>query len=206
MKKTSLITITSVFLLTLGLISTLWLDSSIGDRIVNIVTVVTAIIGAVALYVQFKKDKGINTASFLMEYSKSFYNDYDLIDVFHELEKYSCDNNYRFDYDKYSAKIIAYLEWIESIASLLERGTIDFYTIDNTISYRFFVIVNNPQVQENELIKYDEYWRGTYWLYDHWYKYEMKRGLEMPLSETALHLTENYEQNVKHVYEKISIR
>ena len=64
MKKTSLITITSVFLLTLGLISTLWLDSTIGDRIVNIVTVVTAIIGAVALYVQFKKDKGINTASF----------------------------------------------------------------------------------------------------------------------------------------------
>ena len=206
MKKTSFITILSVVLISLALAATLFLDDSLGSRIVNIVTIITGVVGAIALFVQFKKDKAVNTASFLMEYSRSFYNGYDLLDTFHELEKHNADKDYKFDYDKYSAKIIAYLEWIESIASLVERGTIDFYTIDNTISYRFFIIVNNPQVQENELVHYAEYWRGTYWLYDNWYRYENKRGLEMPCAETALHLTKGYEENVKKVYKKIAIR
>lgn len=182
----------------------MWLDSSIGSRIVNIITVITGIIGAIALYFQFKKDKQVNTASFLMDYSKSFYNDYDLLDIFAELEKHSDNPKYTFDYEKYQAKIIIYLQWIESIASLIERNIIDFYTIDNIISYRFFLIVNNPQVQENELIPWAEYYRGTYFLYEQWYKYELKRGLEMPLSETGLHLTADYNKNIEKIHSKIN--
>lgn len=204
MKKTTLITILSAILISFSLICTLLLDDSIGSRIVNVITVITAVIGAVALFIQFKKDKEVNTASFLMEYSKSFYNDYNLYDIFCELEKTSVNPDYKIDIEKFHNKIIVYLQWIESIASLLERNIIDFYTIDNIFSYRFFIIVNNAEVQKHELAKYSEYYRGTYYLYDRWYKYELKRGLEIPLIETGLHLSENYEQNIEFIKKKIN--
>lgn len=194
LKKTSVISILSTLILIAALVSTLWMDDGIGSRIVNVVTVVTAIIGAVALFIQFKKDKQINTASFLMEYSKSFYNDYDLLDAFTELDKHNTDPSYQFDFKKFQPKIVVYLQWIESIASLIEQNTIDLYTIDNIMSYRFFIIVNNKQVQEGEIIPNASFYRGTYYLYDRWYKFEQERGLEIPLESDGLHLTKGYQE------------
>lgn len=206
MKKTSLLTILSTLLIAVALVGSLWLDDSIGSRIVNVITVITGIIGAIALFVQFKKDKQVNTASFLMDYSKSFYNDYDLADVFAELDKHNSDPNYTFDMKKYQSKLVSYLEWIESIASLVQSNVIDLYTIDNIMSYRFFIIVNNKQVQDAELVPNAEFYRGTYYLYDVWYKYEQKRGLAVPLSDTGLHLSKDYEENLAKVKKAIQIR
>ncbi len=203
MKKTSLITILSTILIIAALVSSLWLDDNIGSRVVNIVTVITAIIGAIALFIQFKKDKQINTASFLVEYSKSFYNDYDLFDVFAELDKHNSNPSYQFDFKKFQSKIVVYLEWIESLAALVERNTIDLYTIDNIMSYRFFLIVNNKQVQDGELLPNAKYYRGTYYLYDKWYNYEQQRGLEMPLASSGLHLTEGYQEIIQGIKSKI---
>ncbi len=204
MKKTSLITIISTFVIAVALISTLWLDDSIGSRIVNVVTVITAIIGAIALFIQFKKDKQINTASFLVEYSKSFYNDYDLLDIFAELDKHNSDPSYKFDFKKFQPKIVAYLQWVESLASLVEQNTIDLYTIDNIMSYRFFLIVNNKQVQDGELIPNAKFYRGTYYLYDRWFKFEQKRGLNIPLASDGLHLTKGYQENIVQTKKKIN--
>lgn len=203
MKKTTLITVLSTILIIVALISSLWLDDSIGSRIVNVVTVITAIIGAIALFIQFKKDKQINTASFLVEYSKSFYNDYDLFEVFAELDKHNTDPSYQFDFKKFQSKIVVYLEWVESLASLIERNTIDLYTIDNIMAYRFFLIVNNKQVQDGELIPNAMFYRGTYYLYDKWYDYEQKRGLEMPLASDGLHLTKGYQEIIQNIKSKI---
>jgi len=198
-KKTSLITILSTVIIVVALIGSLWLDNSLGSRLVNVVTIITAVIGAIALFLQFKKDKQINTASFLLEYSKSFYNEYNLLDIFSELDKVNPNKDYKFDFEKYQAKIVVYLEWIESLASLIERNVLDFYTIDNILSYRFFIIVNNKQVQDNELIPCSDYYRGVFYLYDLWYKFELKRNIAMPLFETALHLNKNYNEIIKKV-------
>lgn len=138
-----------------------------------------------------------------MDYSKSFYNDYDLYEVFSELNKCHDIPGYKFDYDKYSTKVMVYLDWIESISSLIERNVIDFYTIDNIMTYRFFIIVNNPVVQERELIPFSTYYRGTYYLYNRWHKYETQRELAMPLYETALHLSKGYDETLKNVFEKV---
>lgn len=205
-KKTSLITILSTVIIVVALIASLWLDNNLGSRIVNIVTIITAVIGAIALFLQFKKDKQINTASFLLEYSKSFYNEYNLLDIFSELDKVNPNKDYKFDFEKYQAKIVVYLEWIESLASLIERNVLDFYTIDNILSYRFFIIVNNKQVQDNELIPYANFYRGVFYLYDLWYKYEHKRNITMPLHETALHLSKNYNEIIKNVFGKIKTK
>ena len=85
------------------------------------------------------------------------------------------------------------------MASLIERDIIDFYIIDNILSYRFFVFVNNPQVQEKELLPYYQNYRGTIYLYNRWYKFEENRGLKIPLMETALHLTPGYNDKINDI-------
>lgn len=127
-----------------------------------------------------------------MDYSTSFYDDYGLMEIFVELEKHKNNPDYKIDMEKFQSQVAVYLQWVESIASLVERNVIDFYTIDNIIAYRFFLLVNNKQVQDTVLVKNADFYRGTYYLYDRWYNYELKRGLKMPLEETALHLSENY--------------
>lgn len=203
MKKNRIITILAVLLLIASLIGSLFLNDSIGARVANVVTIITAIIGAIALFIQFKNDKTINKASFLLDYNRSFYNDYQLGELFSELDKSNCDENYVIDYNKYRADIVKYFEWIETMASLVERNVIDLYMFDNIFAYRFFVIVNNKVAQENELIKYKEYYRGVYYLYDVWYKFETKRGLKMPLAENGLHLTEGYEETLEQIRQKL---
>ncbi len=89
MKKTTIISTISAIVIIASLIGSLWLDDSIGSRIVNVVTVITGLIGAVALFVQFKKDKQINTANFLMNYGTSFFDEYNLMDIFSELDKFT---------------------------------------------------------------------------------------------------------------------
>ena len=81
----------------------------------------------------------------------------------------------------------------------MERDAIDLYTFDNVISYRFFIITNNKYVQENELVPEKKYYRGIYYLYDIWYKYEKKRGIAMPMEETSLCFTEGYGEFLQKV-------
>ena len=201
MRRSYYIIIISVSLLLLAIVSTLWLDSDMATRIVNIITITTGVIGILALFFEFRRNKKINTATFLEDYSKSFFNcDYDLVECFSELEKCAENKKYKLDYDKYAPKIAVYLQWVEAIASLVERRTINLYTIDNALSYRFFIIVNNPVVQQKELLPNAQFYRGTFYLYDKWYKFEQKRKLEMPLDNTALRHVANYDDLVKSVF------
>ena len=103
----------------------------------------------------------------------------------------------------YKPKLIVYLQWVESIASLVERGVIDLYTVDNTLAYRFFLIVNNPDVQKHILIPRQQFYRGTFYLYERWHKYEESRGLPMPLNDTALKNVDSYSDIIKEIKTQI---
>ena len=53
MKKNIIITSISTFLIAVALIVSLFFDDAIGGRVSQIVTLITALIGAAALFVQF---------------------------------------------------------------------------------------------------------------------------------------------------------
>lgn len=68
--KNSVLTIATM-LIVIGIIISSFL-TEYSSLIATITTTITAVIGAVALFIQFKKDKEINKASFLLEVSKQF--------------------------------------------------------------------------------------------------------------------------------------
>ncbi len=194
--KNKIITYMSIFLIIIALIVSLFFDGVIGSRIATIITTITAIIGAIALFIQFKRDKDLNQATFLIEYSKQFYDTYNCADILNELETYRKTPNYEIDVEKYYKEIVGYLEWLESLASLVNNEILPIDKIDNVLSYRFFIIVNNKQIQDYEIIPCKEFYRGIYNLYKKWAQYKRKFNLPIILEETELSKTLDYNEIV----------
>lgn len=194
MKKNKSITIISVILLSTALIGSLFLDDVIGSRISNVVTIITAIIGAVALFLQFKRDKDLNEAGFVVDYSVQFYDIYNLQDILNELENCRKDKKYKIDMDKYYKDIVGYLQWLESLAALVNSKILSIEKIDDVLSYRFFLIVNNKQIQNYEIIPCKTYYRGIYNLYRTWSNYKKKNNLEIIFENNELSSTKGYDE------------
>ena len=196
MRKSKSITVIGITLLSVALIGSLFLDDVIGSKISNIVTIITAIIGAVALFLQFKRDKDLNEASFIVDYSVQFYDIYKLQDVLNELENCRKDEQYKIDMDKYYKDIVGYLQWLESLAALVNGKIIPVEKIDDVLSYRFFLIVNNKQVQDYEIIPCRAYYHGIYNLYNIWSNYKKKNELEILFEKNELSNTAGYNEIV----------
>ena len=192
MKKT--IIIISIALISIALLSVLFLDSYLGTKYSNIITVITAIIGAVSLFIQFKKDKKINEGGFILNFSIHFYQIYDCKNIMNELEKCRSNANYKLDFNKWYTDIVSYLEWCESLAAMVNSGILSLDKIDDMLSYRFFLIVNNKTVQDNEIVPSKEFYHGIYKLYDKWSKYKKKNNLNIIFEENELSKTEGYNE------------
>lgn len=54
------------------------------------------------------------------------------------------------------------------------------------MSYRFFLIVNNKQIQDRELIANRDFYRGICKLYPTWEKYKRDNGLVIIHEENSL--------------------
>ena len=159
-KKSLYVLIIAVAVISLSMLSSLFLlDDVMAERFVSVITAITAVIGATALFYQFKRDKNLNEATFLVEYSQQFYATYDCAELMNELEKCRADKTYRLDTERYYQKIVAYLEWLETLASLINSNVLEIPTIDDVLSYRYFLIVNNRQIQDCELVRFWEFYR-----------------------------------------------
>lgn len=200
MKKNKSLTLLSCLLLIVALCSTLFLEDSIGTRVSDIITIATALIGALALFFQFKRDKDINQASFIIEYGKIFTETPGCHDVMMKLDKYRLGQTDIFKKsttpDEDYAGIVAYLEWCESLSVLIQKGVMDFETVDNLYSYRFFLITNNEYVQKLELVPEREFYKGVFALHKMWSDYKRKTNQTIMQNETDLSKVECYEEFV----------
>ena len=199
--KNSVLTIATM-LIVIGIIISSFL-TEYTSLIATITTTITAVIGAVALFIQFKKDKEINKASFLLEVSKQFQETYGCGKIFELIELSVVDSS--IDLDKELSKISHmmdienYLSWCMTLASLIGTNTITISDIDTFFAYRFFAIVNNKTVQDIELLKYHEDYPEVLMLYKEWHAYRIKHNKNIPFIETDLCLNENYSKIINSI-------
>ena len=194
-KSTMRISLITVIIITL-LVMSFYLNQGIINKIVIIITPVTAIIGAIAIFVQFKKDKEINQANFIVNYSKYFHELKDA-DVIHlKLENYQKGKKGVFTENDIMG-IIRCLEWCEGLSILVQNGTLELSKIDNLFSYMFFLIVNNEYIQKIEIIPNAEYYKGIYALHKIWRDYKINTNQPI-LNETSdLSKSFNYDEICK---------
>lgn len=144
----------------------------------DVISTTTGLIAAVMVWLQLKRTERLNEASYIKDLNNQFINNKDMTKVEHALELYynqlreGCENpvlqlNLSRDSED-CQKLINYLVYLESIASIIQQRILHIEAIHNLFAYRFFIAVNNPIVQMFELYPYSEYYQGIFFLSEYW--------------------------------------
>ena len=154
---------------------------------------IVGVIAAILVIHQLKKEteaekveNRIQQATFVKDYNLSFILDKGLTKIEHELEKYYADYvknpkganlNIGVEGTVKRQRFINYLVYLESLASIIDHNAMTIESIDSLMGYRFFLAVNNPVIQREELYQYSLHYRGLFELYEKWVtiKYEELR-------------------------------
>ncbi len=137
----------------------------------------------------------IEEASFLLQYNQAFIQDSNMTEVESLLEAQAFYG--RKDpiiTEENRQKFVNYMVYLEGLSPLILHRILTLSHIDDLMAYRFFIAVNNPEVQEKELKRFPGDYRGCYKLYKAWSDYRKKRGYEIHLEETALNKWEDFDK------------
>lgn len=189
--KTTSVLLLMVILIAGYVASTLYFDYT---YVSTVVATVVAAMGIFGVWIQLKKEASIKEAEFLMNFNFTFITTEKLVSMEQKLER-CMKQGEKLDLEgENRQQLIDYLVYLESIAPLVLNKMIRLEVIDDLFGYRFFIAVNNEQVQEEELCKDAEYYRGCFKLYKVWSAYREKNGLEIPLKDSALAKSDVYKQ------------
>ncbi len=166
------------FLIIMFLVLSLFLEDKIGSRIITVVTVSTAALGAISIFIQYKRDKDVNQATFTLEYAKYFHSLNKVEEVMAALDDYRLGKRDSLEKINYQG-LVNYLVWCEELATLYQKNVIDIESVDNIFSYTFFLVTNNKYVQEKELCPQAEFYKGIFYLHKKWTDY--KKATNQPI-------------------------
>ena len=198
MRYASKVSFISIILISIGIITMSAFDI-INDTFVSIITILTAIVGAFGIWLELNKEQEINQASFILSINSDFYA------LGGKGTMYAADLEKMLDEDfsgtkklelteEHQVMVIQYLVWVKTLSSLINRRMIKISAIDDLFSYKFFVAINNPEIQKMELIPYKTAYRGIFKAHKIWKKYRVKHGLEIYNEKTDLSKLEGYEE------------
>lgn len=171
-----------------------------GAKLSELVSTALAILSVIAFLWEFWSNERVNEAQLIMELNNQFATNPQFSNVELELERYydryleaqrlgkSIEAiPFGIDLDKYDDKrqsMINYLVHLEGIVALVSEGVLHLDAITDLMAYRYFIAVNNPDVQKKELRPYQKYYRGCFRIYEEWSKIMGEDNI--PMTDHAL--------------------
>ncbi len=187
------------YLIVIALVNFLHISYDTASTIGSISQVVVQAVAAVMIVIQLSQDSkagqvqsDIEAARFLFQYNQSFLKD----DQMTEMER-MIDREYMDEMEgiprtnavitpENRQMMVNYLVYLEGLAPLIINHTLKLEDIDDLMSYRFFLAVNNPEVQKKHLFPFADDYRGCFKLYKMWRDYRIKNGREIVQAQYAL--------------------
>lgn len=155
-----------------------------GGDVVQIASLLSAVIGVILLAVEISQSRKITEADFIADLNASFVTNEDYKKAYTMFENYDFEN--LPDLDMENIHISNYLTFFETFQLLLESETLSMRLLNDLFGYRFFLAVHNPYVQRKKLVKSPENFVNLYRLEREWIKYRKKRGLKIYHEEYSL--------------------
>lgn len=84
--------------------------------------------------------------------------------------------------------LVNYLVHLEGVATLVNNGVLRLSTITDLMAYWYFIAVNNPVVQELEIIPYRDYYQGIVKVFRDWRKAINKMPMEKYRLDNKVHV------------------
>lgn len=120
----------------------------------NIVTVATAILGVLGIILQLERERSLKEAEFIINFNDKFI-EFEVLSKVHDvcteqLGKTVDGNNSGKQLD--ISSVYVYLDCLEPLYILIKNKAVSIDKIYDLISYRFFVVLNNREVQERVIL------------------------------------------------------
>lgn len=131
---------------------------------------ITALVGILAIWFQMKRAKDMEEGSFIVGINDSFLSSDGIRAVYRKLVSHESIT------EEDRVNVVEYLTFFETVYILYKRNLIDIAVLDDLFSYRFFIAVNNPDIQRLELICDACYYKNIYTLDYVWSSYRRKQG------------------------------
>jgi len=160
-----------------------------------------------------RKKSDIEEARFLLDYNKALIESNAAYNVEHNLERWmdAFDEKRKEITDITPLKLleikesipleisdinlrnyINYLVYFEGLAALIIKGVLHLETIDDLFAYDFYLAINNPVLQDYEIKKYPEYYRGCFKVYKKWKKYSDDNNHRILLEKFSIDMWEQF--------------
>lgn len=166
--------------------------ASIGQVVVEAFAAIMIILQLNQENKESQQQSDIEAARFLFEYNQAFLSDADMTGMERLFDKEYMDEcegiprtNSVIDGSNRQC-VVNYLVYLEGFAPLVLNGTLKLENIDDLMSYRFFLAINNPEVQTKHLFAFPDDYRGCFKLYKKWKEYRVKNGREILQAQYSL--------------------
>lgn len=190
--RSQLVVIIGSVLVFVGLIMSLLFNRL--DKTITLITTLTAVIGAFAVYIQIRKTKHVEQSSFTIEISKFFYEIDEISEIEHKIAR-SIDLDHA-DYvitKEDMPALLKYLNYVKTLASLIDSKVVTIETVNNVFSYEFFAVLHNPSVQKIEIIPFEYCYHDVFELHKKWIEYCRKNNINICREEYSLEKLEVYQ-------------
>lgn len=142
------------------------------NSVMDIITLLTALIGVVSVYIEYRNNKAlVQTNNLIVIYSD--FNDISTNrEIQYKLEVLKRRNVNLFTEDDIP-NIRIYLKFFEGIAPMFIKDVVSFKKINSILGYRFFLIMNSPYIQNLEIIPRADNYKGCitmHYLWSEWCK------------------------------------
>ncbi len=137
-----------------------------------------AAIGLLKLIYESNKTRKLKEAEFVASLNRDFTSNSLICSLYKKLEHdFRKPNEPTSIDDDDVVSFVVYLTFFETLHDLIQKGIIKIETIDDLFGYRFFIMIHNPTVQQQELTSPDLIgsYINIFKLYDIWTKHRIKK-------------------------------
>lgn len=168
--------IIAVFIVVCVLFCVFIFFSSKEPSVKEILISIVSFVGVFGVFFQIKKTSDLSTGEFILNLQAEFSTNENHTELF-----LKCWNSWKYDQgkiftEKDNLQIINYLTFFESLYIMVKNNVLTIEMLDELFGRRFFVVVNNIEIQEKELGKNYMYYLNIYRLHAMWKAYRIKNN------------------------------
>mgnify|MGYP001851578737 CR=1 FL=1 len=175
------------------------------DKAETVISIIDGVVGAIAAglvlyqlkinYISEVKQNNIEEAQFILQYNQAFIQDSNMCYVEKLLEDFMLHKtDILIINDENRQLFINYLVYLEGLAPLILRDVLLLEHVDDLFAFRFFLAMNNKEIQEDQLFVFPDYYRGCFKLYEKWKSYRRFNCLDILMEENSIDKWVEYEK------------
>ena len=140
--------------------------------VIDVITFITTLTGVVSVYVEYRKNKALSLTNNLI----TIYSDFNDIETNRQIQ-YKLEVLKRRDVNLFTnddiTAIRIYLKFFLLFSPMFINNVVSFKKINSILGYRFYLIMNNPYIQDLEIIPNAGSYKGCitmHYLWNQWSK------------------------------------